>query len=104
MFRTILVPASGSDTDAVVFETALAAARPQRAHLEFFHVCVSAGEALRYMPHASFARGDALHNVLQELKEESEHRSAISANGTRSPYWTCRIATLRFRQAGARKQ
>jgi nucleotide-binding universal stress UspA family protein len=75
MFRTILVPASGSDTDVVVFETALAAARPQRAHLEFFHMCVSAGEALRYMPHASFARGTALHNVLRELKQESERRS-----------------------------
>jgi hypothetical protein len=26
--KTVLVPASGSDTDTVVFETALAAARP----------------------------------------------------------------------------
>ena len=48
MIRTILVPTSGSETDAVVFETALAAARPCQAHLEFFHVRVSAGEALRY--------------------------------------------------------
>ena len=46
MIRTILVPTSGSETDAVVFETALAAARPCQAHLEFFHVRVSAGEAL----------------------------------------------------------
>jgi hypothetical protein len=27
------------------------------------------------MPHASFARADTLHNVLQELKQGSEHRS-----------------------------
>jgi nucleotide-binding universal stress UspA family protein len=74
MIRTILVPTSGSETDAVVFETALAAARPCQAHLEFFHVRVSAGEALRYMPHASFARGKALRGVLRELKEESEKR------------------------------
>ena len=74
MIRTILVPASGSETDAVVFETALAAARPSQAHLEFFHVRVSSGEALRYMPHASFARGRALRGVLQELKGESEIR------------------------------
>jgi hypothetical protein len=47
----------GSETDAVVFETALAAARPCQAHLKFFHVRVSAGEALRYREHASFARG-----------------------------------------------
>ena len=74
MIRTILVPTSGSETDAVVFETALAAARPCQAHLEFFHVRVSPGEALRYTPHASFARGKALRGVLQELKDESENR------------------------------
>jgi hypothetical protein len=74
MIRTILVPTSGSETDTVVFETALTAARPCQAHLEFFHVRVSSGEALRYMPHATFARGTALHCVLQELKEESETR------------------------------
>jgi nucleotide-binding universal stress UspA family protein len=74
MIRTILVPTSGSETDAVVFETALAAARPCQAHLEFFHVRVSAGEALRYREHASFARGKALRGVLRELKDESENR------------------------------
>jgi nucleotide-binding universal stress UspA family protein len=74
MNRTILVPASGSETDAVVFETALAAARPCQAHLEFFHVRVSAGEALRYTPHASFARGKALRGVLHELEDESKNR------------------------------
>jgi RNA polymerase sigma factor (sigma-70 family) len=74
MIRTILVPASGSETDAIVFETALAAARPCQAHLEFFHVRVSSGEPLRYTPHASFARGKALRGVLQELKQESQNR------------------------------
>ena len=74
MVKTILVPTSGSETDAVVFETALAAARPCQAHLEFFHVRVSAGEALRYTPHASFARGKALRDTLRELKEDSDKR------------------------------
>jgi nucleotide-binding universal stress UspA family protein len=74
MIKTILVPTSGSETDAVVFETALAAARPCQAHLEFFHVRVSAGEALRYTPHASFARGKALRGALRELREDSEKR------------------------------
>ena len=74
MIRTILVPTSGSETDAVVFETALAAARPCQAHLEFFHVRVSPGEALRYREHASFARGKALRSALQELKDEAEKR------------------------------
>ena len=74
MIRTILVPTSGSETDAAVFETALAAARPCQAHLEFFHVRVSEGEALRYSEHASFARGEALRSAIQELKDESKKR------------------------------
>ena len=40
MIKTVLVPTSGSDTDSVVFETALAAARQCRSHLESF-TCVS---------------------------------------------------------------
>ena len=75
MIKTILVPASGSDTDAIVFDTALAAARPCRAHLEFFHLRVSSGAALQYTPHVGFARGKALHNVLQDLHKEAEQRS-----------------------------
>jgi nucleotide-binding universal stress UspA family protein len=74
MIKTVLVPASGSDTDAVVFDTALAAARPCRAHIEFFHLRVSSGGALRYTPHVGLARGKALHNVLQDLHKEAEQR------------------------------
>ena len=58
MIKTILVPASGSDTDAVVFETALAAARPSRAHLDFLHLRVSSGAALQYTPHVGFAHAE----------------------------------------------
>jgi len=47
MIKTILVPTGGSDTDFVVFETALAVAQLFRAHLEFFQVRVDAGEAAR---------------------------------------------------------
>ena len=80
MIKTILVPASGSDTDAVVFETALAAARPCRAHLAFFHVRVNSGDALRYTPHAAFARGQGLRNALQELRHDAESRSEAPAS------------------------
>ena len=79
MIKTVLVPASGSDTDSVVFETALAAARPCRAHLDFFHLRVSSGEALRYTPHVSFARGKGLRNALQELRHDSDSRSEAAA-------------------------
>jgi len=76
--KTILVPTAGSDTDLAVFETALAVARPFQAHLEFFHVWVGPGEAAAYTPHAAFARGAALRDVLDRLQMQAELR-AISA-------------------------
>jgi nucleotide-binding universal stress UspA family protein len=42
MIKTILVPATGSDTDAAVFASALAVARPFAAHLDFLHVRIDA--------------------------------------------------------------
>jgi nucleotide-binding universal stress UspA family protein len=75
MIKTILVPTGGSDTDFVVFETALAIAQLFRAHLEFFHVHVNPGEASRYSPHVRFARGPGLRNALDDLKQESQARS-----------------------------
>jgi nucleotide-binding universal stress UspA family protein len=76
MLKTILVPVAGSEIDEVVFETALAAARPFAAHLEFFHVHVDAAEAARYRPHFEFARGSAIAGALQFLEAEAETRSA----------------------------
>jgi hypothetical protein len=60
MIKTILVPASGSATDDPVFATALAAARPLAAHLEFYHVHLSATEAAVRAPHVDFCVGAAL--------------------------------------------
>ena len=74
MIKTILVPICGSDTDSVVFETALAVGRPCGAHLEFFHARVDAGQAIRYSPHASFARGQGVRNAFHVLKQEAESR------------------------------
>jgi nucleotide-binding universal stress UspA family protein len=77
MIKTILVPTGGSNTDFVVFETALAVAKHSRAHLEFFHVRVDTGEALRYSRHVDFARGQALRNAIDARKRESEARTRI---------------------------
>jgi len=74
MIKTLLVPASGSETDFVVFDTALTAALPFRAHLDFFHACVDCSEALRNMPHGSFVRGKAVGDALAELQETSDAR------------------------------
>jgi hypothetical protein len=75
MIKTILVPTGGSDTDFVVFETALAVAQLFRAHLEFFHARVDAAEGLRYSPHATFACGRGVRNALDDLERELQARS-----------------------------
>jgi nucleotide-binding universal stress UspA family protein len=76
--RSILVTASGGDVDSVVFATALAAARPFGAHLEFFHLRIGFGEAARNTPHVAFARGAALRHALHELHADDEARSAAA--------------------------
>jgi hypothetical protein len=79
MIKTILVPTSGSNTDDVVFGTALAAARLFQAHLDFCHVRVDAGEAIRHVPHAGFARGAGLRDALDSLGAEGRARSVTAA-------------------------
>jgi nucleotide-binding universal stress UspA family protein len=73
--KSILVTASGGAADSAVFATALAAARPFGAHLEFFHLRVGLGEAARHTPHVAFARGAGLRHALAELRVEDEARS-----------------------------
>lgn len=75
--KTILVLVGGSDRDEVVMQTALAAARPFAAHLEFLHVHVSSGQAARY-GHAEFARGPALRNALEQLETKAANFSTLA--------------------------
>jgi len=75
VIRTILVPASGSSTDDAVFATALAVARPLAAHLEFYHVHLTAAEAAVCAPYADLRVGAALPVTLNVLREEE---SALS--------------------------
>ena len=76
--RTILVLAGGRESDKAVFATALSAAKPLGAHLEFLHVRISAGEAAAYTPHIEFASGTALHAAFSDLREEAKTRSAAA--------------------------
>jgi nucleotide-binding universal stress UspA family protein len=78
MIKSILVPTSGSRTDDVVFDTALAAGRLFSAHLDFCHVRIDAGEALRYVPHAGFARGAALREALDTQGAKGRARSVAA--------------------------
>jgi len=79
--KKILVAASGGASDSVVFATAHEAARTLGAHLEFYHLRLSPGEAARYTPHVAFARGAGLRHALQELQVEDEARSAAARSG-----------------------
>ena len=78
MIKTILVPTSGGHADQAVFDTALAAARLFSAHLDFVHVRIEPGEALRYVPHAGFASGAALREALDTLGAEGRARSVAA--------------------------
>jgi nucleotide-binding universal stress UspA family protein len=76
--KSILIPIGGSDTDGVLLETALAAARPFAAHLQFLHVRVGVGEAARHTPHMEFATGPALRDALQQLELQQDARASAS--------------------------
>jgi len=76
--KKILVATSGGAIDSTVFATALAAARPLNAHLEFFHLRIGLGEAARHTPHVAFARGAGLRHALQELQVEDATRSVVA--------------------------
>ncbi len=75
MMKTILVPASGSSTDESVFATALAAAQALTAHLDFYHIRLSAGQAAARAPHAGFCVGAAVPAMLEVLTDDTERLS-----------------------------
>lgn len=75
MIRSILVAASGGESDTAVFETALAAARPLSAHLDFLHILPSLGDATLSTPHAGFAMGGGLVTTLDAVQAELTRRS-----------------------------
>jgi nucleotide-binding universal stress UspA family protein len=80
--KTILVLVGGGDRDQVILQTALAAAVPLSAHLEFLHIHVSSGQAARYS-HAEFAMGPALRNTLEQLENKAKSFSDLAADHIR---------------------
>lgn len=76
MIKLIFVPVSGSPADMAVFATALAVARPLAAHLDFYHVCLSTGEAAANTPHLDFCVGSALPEAMNLVRTEEEQLSA----------------------------
>jgi len=75
MIKTILVPATGSDTDAAAFASALAVARRFAAHLDFLHVRVDAAMMAATM--ASDGGGATMvGGLVERLDEEADRREA----------------------------
>ena len=73
MIKTILVPATGSETDVPVFASALAVARPFAAHLDFLHVQVDAAAMVISM--ASEGGGAAMvGGLIEQIETEASQR------------------------------
>lgn len=70
MFKYILAPATGADSDAPVFSTALAVARLCDAHLEFLHVRADVREILLAMAANDVSGGAGYDQMLDTLEQE----------------------------------
>jgi nucleotide-binding universal stress UspA family protein len=75
MFKTILVPATGSDADAAVFTAALAVGRLFAAHLDFLHVRADPlAMAVAMTPDGGGAAMTG--GLVESLDEEADRREA----------------------------
>lgn len=70
MFKHILVPATGAASDAVVFATALLAARPS-GHLEFLHVKPDTTDMLMAMTSGGVGGGAVVQEVIDRMDAET---------------------------------
>jgi nucleotide-binding universal stress UspA family protein len=77
MIKTILVPATGNQTDDAVFTSALAAARAFNAHLDFLHIRVDAAAMVAAM--ATDGSGAAMvSGLVERVDEEATRREATA--------------------------
>jgi nucleotide-binding universal stress UspA family protein len=74
MCRYILIPATGTGTDAPVFATALAVARVLPTHLEFLHVRVDVHSTLALMASADVVGGAGYGEMVESLEREVASR------------------------------
>jgi nucleotide-binding universal stress UspA family protein len=80
--KTILGLIGGGDRDEIILRTALAAAVPLLAHLDFLHIHVSAAIAAQY-GRVDFALGAALCNALDKLKINAATFSKVAEGHVR---------------------
>jgi nucleotide-binding universal stress UspA family protein len=74
MYKHVLVPATGFEADAPVFQTALLAAKPFGAHIEFLHVRVDVTDMVVAMTAGGIGGGGAVQSVIDRIEEDSRNR------------------------------
>lgn len=92
MFKYILVPATGNETDAPVFATALAIARLCEAHLEFLHVRADVREILLAMAANDVSGGAGYDQMLDTLEQDVAARQKKAEQGFRDFCEAARLA------------
>ena len=70
MFKYILVPATGTDTDSPVFAAALAVARLSHGHLEFLHVRIDVEQTLAATASGDISGGFGYHQIFDSLERD----------------------------------
>jgi hypothetical protein len=88
MIKSILAPATGNDTDAEVFTSALAVARPLGAHIDFLHVRLDAARfAATISPEVSSGRvvTDLIKKPNRASKEQKSRSKAFAGASPTSP-------------------
>lgn len=78
MFKSILVPLGGSDSDSIVLDTALTVARVAAAHIDCFHSYVDAAEAAAASRQVPYLIGGALTRALDQLDAQGRQRAAMA--------------------------
>jgi nucleotide-binding universal stress UspA family protein len=72
MYKQVLVPATGYDSDTAVFHTALLAARPFGAHIEFLHARLDVTEVVVAMTAGGIGGGGAVQSVVDKLETDAK--------------------------------
>jgi universal stress protein family protein len=75
MIKTILVPATGSDTDTAVFGSALAVARPFGGHLDVLHVRIDAATTAATIA-SDVSSPQVVTDLINKMEKEAEQREA----------------------------
>ncbi|HZR34553.1 MAG TPA: universal stress protein [Nevskia sp.] len=76
MFKSILAPLGGGESDSVVLDTALTVARIAAAHIDCFHSYVDSAEAAAASHQVPYLIGGALTQALDRLDTQGRQRAA----------------------------